>query len=201
MADVVITISSTEVEGALRNVPLLFKREIFPYREAHITWRDFDPCELWPAGRYVVRGILQRTRGVDELLCGAGINLFDLSGGIRYTTPGGGAYVMYPPIVEESPEDGNRIIICDGRRRVYLARQMKKKIRCLFIQGISAGYPLPGLPNPKGWEDIEEVEEAPAYQKRKLFRTFASQDGGSGDIGMETRRDLSVLGIGGGKPR
>lgn len=188
-------ISSRDIERQLRGVGLVLDSNCKPYKNATIAWREFDPQELWPASLYLIKELLEYYQELRKLISEKQkIDILNLDFGIKYSI-NGGTYVMIPPIVEESAADDNKKVILDGLHRIFLSRKTGK-IRCLYITHIDPHWPPPGLPNPRGWEEVKIVEKAPPHNQKKYYRSPMQRNG---LLGMDTRRDLSVLGIGGGK--
>lgn len=189
-------LSEESVTASLRRVPLLLEPDVHPYRQATITWLWCNPEILWPTSTYVLKPQLVFLRELREIFQRFGIDIMKLNHGVQYHLNGQAPQSIIPPIIEESTADNGRLVILDGRHRIYLARQCGMPIRCLCVQGVDPEYPLSGLP--VSWNEVQELDAPPPHNEKKRYRSQTFVDG---RLGMATRRDLAVLGIGGGVPR
>lgn len=189
--------SCRDVENQLRQVPLLLHHDQYPYARATIAWTLLDPENIWPASLYVLSDHLATLRQLQRALNICGVDILNLDGGVSYRV-NGVQHRILPPIVEESAADDFKLLILDGRHRIYRAREKGCLIRCIVLRGVNPEYPIPSFPNPNGWEDVRLLGTIPPHNQKKKYRSSGVVDG---RMGMDTRRNLAILGIGGGIPR
>jgi len=189
--------SCRDVENQLRRVPLLLHPDQYPYARATIAWTLLEPDEVWPASLYVLDDHLATLRQLQRALNVLGVDILNLDGGVSYRVDDIQHRIL-PPIVEESSVDDFKLLILDGRHRIYRAREKGCLIRCIVLRGVNPEYPIPSFPNPNGWQDVQLVDEIPPHNQKKMYRSSGVVDG---RLGMDTRRNLATLGIGGGIPR
>lgn len=190
MLEVTEQINFPELEQRLRQLQLLKPDEkgnpIYPYKDAHITFRQVHTDEVNPTTLYLLRsGIEQQRQLRKEFLEQHGIDTLALHGAVVYRTDEG-TRTLLPPIVEvqeevvryentrgdtkyDAPFKVKISVINDGAHRVYLAREEKVFPTVCFITGALAEYPLYAFPN--HWDDVKIVDAVPEKKEdKKLYR-------------------------------
>jgi len=175
--DVVDVTPWSELEGMLREIPLLGQPDTRPYADATISVERFRLSELASTTRYVQEDLLAVQGLVRASLLPQGYDQLDLREG-RLTLEGEGRTVrIVPPIVERYEADGEARYILDGSHRAELARRVGEEageadpeLTVIYIRdGIA--YPPYALPN--GWDEVRVVPERPADKSAwKNYRDF-----------------------------
>lgn len=159
---------------ALHNVPLFGDKTIFPYNHATITSKIVGFDDVYPISLYLLRHHLDMQHRLHELfLKEYGLNTLDLNGGhpgLTFQLQGEKeVWHMGPPIVEISKADGGKAILLDGEHRFMIARELKKPIRVIWIDGVPAECPPVSLP--VEWEDVQILSEVPSEQAKRKYRS------------------------------
>jgi hypothetical protein len=146
--------------------------------------RQADPEELAPTQRYVLEPDLAAVRHMYGELLDRGIDLLALEGGVWASVENGESvesgepYVVpvIPPIVEESLEpDGRTVrIISDGMHRVYLARELGRRLNVIFVQDVPPSYPYYAYALPGGWSEVARLPELEDGFVKKAYREPAN---------------------------
>jgi hypothetical protein len=178
-----------ELLTALRRTPLRGFEGACPYADATLELAPaFDPELLVPTQRYVLRPRLRHAIELRAQLQPHGVDPFALQGGAYFCTAADPEerVPIIPPIVEESLEPDGRtvLLVNDGLHRVYAARSLGLPISVVIARGVPRAYPYYAFALPRGWSEVEELEELPdEYQKKEyripdnyksLFREFNS---------------------------
>jgi hypothetical protein len=160
-----------ELLSRLRKTRLAGHGEPLIYADAQLTLETFDPADLVPAQRYVLAPTVEKVRELRSALRQHDIDIFELDGGVWFTDGDGERRPAVPPIVEESPADGNVLLINDGIHRVAAAKQKGAPITVVVARGLPEKYPYYALPWPGGWDAMDLLHALPesGYEK-KLYR-------------------------------
>ncbi len=178
-----------DLEQKLRQVQLLKPDEqgnpIYPYRDAHISFRQVHPDEVNPTTFYLLRKGIEQQRKLKQEIEEKKLSFFQLPGALVYRTEEG-TRTLLPPIIEvqeevvryENPRGDKQYdtsfrvqipVINDGAHRIYLAKMHEELPLVCYISGALPEYPLYAFPN--HWDDVKIVEETPQEkEKKKLYR-------------------------------
>jgi len=189
MLEVVEQIKFLELEQRLRQVQLLKSdaqgNPIYPYKDAHITFRQVHPDEVNPTTFYLLRQGIEQQRQLRQEFRIHHIDTLALGGAVVYRTEEG-TRTLLPPIVEVQEEEvifknplGDQTyvqpfrvkipVINDGAHRVYVAREEKVSPVVCVISGALVGFPLYAFPN--HWDDVKIVDAVPERkEEKKLYR-------------------------------
>ena len=133
-----------------------------------------DTDALTPAQRYVLEPTLRRLLELRDALLAHGVDLFALDGGAYVHTSEAPheAIPILPPIVEETLEPGGRsvLLINDGLHRVCAARSLGLPISVVVARGVRREYPYYAYALPRGWAEVERLEELPDEYQKKEYR-------------------------------
>tara|TARA_Y100000310_G_C20690197_1_gene821691 strand:- start:1403 stop:1936 length:534 start_codon:yes stop_codon:yes gene_type:complete len=153
------------------------------YKEAQIELREFDPDDVCPTSKYVLRTNLVRLNNVrkkiPDFLRLRDATLLD-------------GFVVGPPIVEH---DGEKDCIIDGLHRFTIAKIKGEKVTAIYIRGTDQGYPIIG--KPLAWSEVKIRRVKP--EDPKELRDLRVPD-----TSIQLRRcfrDFSFLGSTGRRPR
>jgi len=183
--------SAGELCEKLRNVTLRGST-IPPYLNSFIRIETFNPRNLSPCQRYALLPELKKIEELRwEILREYGQDILQLNGYLKCHYPDKTIDIL-PPVCEEyvTPWGELKAIINDGLHRVFLAYQMGIPVNVAYIRGVHPGYPYYAHMNPKGFDDIELIEEIPenyvkkfhvAKNHKELFRNFSSKFENVGD--------------------
>jgi hypothetical protein len=176
-----------ELLASLRETPLRGFDKACLYADATLELAPaIDTDLLTPAQRYVLEPTIRKLLELRDALLGHGLDLFALDGGAYVHTSEDPveAIPLVPPIVEETLEPDGRsvLLVNDGLHRVSAARSLGLPISVVVVRGIPAEYPYYAYALPRGWAELERLEELPdSYQKKEyrlpdnykaLFREF-----------------------------
>ena len=176
-----------ELLAALRETPLRGFDKTRLYANATLALAPATATDLLtPAQRYVLEPRLRKLLELRVALLHHGIDLFALDGGayIHTSEDPQEAIPIIPPIVEETLEPDGRsvLLINDGLHRVSAARSLGLPISVVVARGVPSEYPYYAYALPRGWAELEELDELPdSYQKKEyrlpenykaLFREF-----------------------------
>jgi len=164
-----------ELFEGLRRVSLHGRPYSLPYARADLTLLErFAPDELVPAQLYVKRSELTKVARLAAALRDHGVDLFGLTGYVRFWTVDGPAegIDLLPPVVECSREQAGPCIklINDGMHRVYSARAAGERITVVYAAGIPDDTPYYAYPNPQGWAGVVEIDEISETFTKKNYR-------------------------------
>lgn len=168
-----------ELEGMLREIPLLGQPDTRPYAHATMSIERFKLSELTSTTKYVQEDLLATQGIVRASLLPQGYDQLDLREG-RLTLEGEGTTVrIAPPIVERYEQDGRHKYILDGSHRAELAQRVAQEagedpeLTVIFVRdGIT--HPPYALPN--AWDEVSVVPERPADKSEwKNYRNFANR--------------------------
>ena len=164
-----------ELFANLRRVTLFERPRSLPYERADLTLlHAFPPDELVPAQLYVKKSELTKITRLAAALRDHDVDLFGLHGFVRFwtaETPPEGIDLL-PPVVECSREPAGPAIklINDGMHRVYAARAAGRGITVVYAAGVPDDTPYYAYPNPRGWQDVQEIEEIGESFAKKAYR-------------------------------
>ncbi len=163
----------------------------FPlYENAEISIRVFDPNDLYPTAKYVLKNNLQFVASMrDEILSTDSVDIFMLDQ--IYVNS---IYIVAPPVVEMS--DGVPAIV-DGLHRCTLARNLGKLVSVIFVDGVDPKYPI--ISTPVSWDEIVEYSQKP--EVAELLRNVRPGIRDEGGSLRRFYRDFSYLGSAGRRPR
>ncbi len=157
---------------SLRQVKLLGDDKIYPYKNAVIENKLIDLEDVAPISRYALNGHIDIQRQLHELFQKQGIDTLNLAGknsDIKYVVKNERIeWLMSPPIVEESNIDKGKAILIDGEHRFLLAKELKQKIRVVWISKVPKIYPSVALP--LSWKDVEMHETVPTLKYKREYR-------------------------------
>ncbi len=201
-------ISFNELEGLLRNVPLMRKDfnipEIKVYKNSHITLKKFKAHEVNPPTFYLLNKNLQFQRDLRyHFLSKYNIDTLNLDEALEIINEKSETWLLTPPIIELTPRIIKYIpqkdeimhdeeikvyipLICDGAHRVELAKELDIEFTSVFISGVDENFPYYAHPN--SWNKVKIVNEVPHLSKKKLYRLQDS---------YPLYRDFSIIGCGG----
>jgi hypothetical protein len=169
-----------ELEGMLREVPLLNQPDTRPYADATMSIERFRLSELASTTKYVQEDLIAVQGLIRASLLPQGYDQLDLREGGIVLDAGEGPKRIIPPIVERFEADGMDKYILDGSHRAQLAREVGEQegeedpeITVVYIRdGIT--HPPYALTNP--WEEVRTVGERPADKSTwKNYRDFANR--------------------------
>ncbi len=169
-----------ELEGMLREVPLLGQPDTRPYADATISIGRFRLSELASTTKYVEEGLLATQGLIRASLLPQGYDQLDLREGGIFIDGGKGPKHIIPPIVERYEADGQTKYILDGSHRAELARrggeelgEEDPELTVIYVRdGITA--PPYAFTNP--WEDVKVVKERPEDKSAwKNYRDFENR--------------------------
>jgi len=139
--------------------------------------READPSDLAPTQRYVLEPDLAAVRRMHDQLRERGIDMLALEGGVWASVENGEdgePYVVpvIPPIVEESVEpDGRTVrIISDGMHRVWLARELGRRLNVIFVSDVPREYPYYAYALPGGWSEVAKLADLEDGFVKKEYR-------------------------------
>jgi hypothetical protein len=164
-----------ELLASLRRTPLRGFDKAELYAEATLELVPaIDTNTLTPAQRYVLEPTVRKLLELREALSGHGIDLFALDGGayIHTSDDPDETIPIVPPIVEESIEPDGRtvLLVNDGLHRVSAARSLGLPISVVIARGVPSEYPYYAYALPRGWAELEQLEELPDSYKKKEYR-------------------------------
>lgn len=170
----------SELEGMLREVPLLNQPETRPYASATMSIERFRLSELASTTKYVEDGLVAVQGLIRASLLSQGHNQLDLREGGIILDAGEAPKRIIPPIVERYEADGMDKYILDGSHRAQLAREAgaeededDPELTVIYVRdGIS--HPPYALTN--SWEEVHLVSERPADKSTwKNYRDFPNR--------------------------
>ena len=133
-----------------------------------------DAGTLTPAQRYVLEPTVHKLLELRDALAAHAIDLFALDGGayIHTSDDPDEAIPIVPPIVEESIEPDGRtvLLVNDGLHRVSAARSLGLPISVVIARGVPSEYPYYAYALPRGWAELEQLEELPDEYQKKEYR-------------------------------
>ncbi len=157
-----------ELEGMLREIPLLGQPDTRPYADATISLERFRLSELASTTRYIQEDLLAAQGLLRASLLPQGFDQLALQeDASRLVLEGEGLTVrLGPPVVERYEPNGPDKYILDGAHRAQLARltgheagEEDPEITAIFVRDGIAYGPY-ATPNP--WEEVGVVRERPA---------------------------------------
>lgn len=161
-----------ELVEKLKQVTLMGDTSVYPYREAHMELKLVGLEEIYPISKYVLRGQLEFQERLHELLLKQGINSLQLTpevSDITFKVEGEmGMWLLSPPIVEESINDGNKLVLTDGEHRLMLARKLGQKVRVVVIKGVVEA--IPPVAFPVEWSEVVTYDQVPEAAKKRNYR-------------------------------
>lgn len=169
-----------ELEGMLREVPLLGQPETRPYAEAEMSIERFRLSELLPTTKHVLEGLVAVQGLLRASLLPQGYDQLDLRAG-RLVLEGKNTTVrIMPPIVERYEPEGMNKYILDGSHRAQLTRQIgleqgveDPELTVIYVRN-GIAYPPYALTN--AWEEVQVVPERSADKSLwKNYRDFPNR--------------------------
>ena len=183
-------ISFEELEKMIRDIPMLGDKNIFPYKEAHITLSRFRYDEVNPPQFYIINKNLQTQRELYEAISFYGFDQLNLTNEVAAleikNLDTNEIWTLTPPIIElasrtirylpnheeidhsNNPVKINIQLICDGLHRVAYSKERDGFFNGIKIVGANQNYPYYAHPN--GWEMVKFVEEVPSsILEKKLY--------------------------------
>ncbi|OGG08652.1 hypothetical protein A2154_00800 [Candidatus Gottesmanbacteria bacterium RBG_16_43_7] len=159
--------------SALKSVTLVGDPTLLPYINSRISSRIVRVSDIKPISLYILRSKLQiQNKLYHKLLQNFQIDIFNLDGGfpeITFRLTGQkGIWRMAPPIVEISAADNNQPVLLDGEHRFYLAQQLNKPVRVIWIENVNPNYPVVSLPG--DWSQIRQYSQIPPRSRKRRFR-------------------------------
>lgn len=170
--------SKEELIKKLRRVTLLYSSEIknpvFVYKTAEIELTNLPVSILMPEQFYEVEKQLAKLEDLQKALQVKNIDMFNLNGYVSYiTNESQRIHTLLPVIIEYQLEKDGSInpIILDGCHRISIARSQKlDTVQVIKVAKVSKKYPVYGLANPNGWQDVKLVQTAPDKKDKRLWR-------------------------------
>lgn len=167
----------TELEGMLREVPLLGQPDTRPYAGATMSIERVRLSELVPTTRYVESGLLAVQGLIRASLLPKGYDQLDLRSGGLVIDGGEGPKRIIPPIVERFEPHGPAKYILDGSHRAQLARRIGElggeedpEITVVYVRD---GITHPPYADPNQWEEVRVVDQRPDDKSTwKNYRDF-----------------------------
>lgn len=140
--------------------------------------RRVAPDTLVPAQRYVLEEDFRRIEALHREFLSRSVDIFALEGGLLFwaedpeTSEIEGPIPLIPPVVEESREEGGRVVqlINDGMHRVYAARRLGRRINIVLVRNVPPQYPYYAKPLEEGWNGVEELSALPDNYLKKTYR-------------------------------
>lgn len=177
-----------QIEDGLRQVPLLNKRDVFPYAGAAIELREIPYSEVRTTSLYVARNLLAVQEAIAEDIAEEGHHPLRMESGLILGSVIDGEQKLtgfIPPIVEETDEEG--MYVLDGSHRTNLGRWTgRTAFNAIHISGIREDCPAYAYPNE--WTEVvhyDEVPKEPSLRKNYrepgvlygLYRDFGALNG------------------------
>lgn len=168
---IISTLGLSEVERRLRSTPLKDNGVpgFSPYHSSKITLELIDVNQLHPCSLYALSSQLNILRELRRLFLQKGLDILNLTSDRTFITYncGGKDYVISPPVIEVSEEDGSILVITDGLHRIFIAKELGlATIRAIKIENTAA--PLPVLP--VDWSEIKLCDVVPPTEQKRKFR-------------------------------
>lgn len=158
------------VDGLLRRVTLLHEKKFHPYQASSITLEPVSISDVRPCALYVLEQGLETARQLRDALFTQGIDTLGLAkdkAHIIYNWGGQSNWMISPPIVEVSEDDGNIPVVTDGLHRFFLAKVLDvSHINSIVIRNIAC--PLPAFP--VEWNEVRLCKSVPPNDKKRRFR-------------------------------
>jgi len=164
-----------------------------PYLNSRIDIVTLDPEVLKPCQNYILIPELKKVESLRwNILEETGhIDILRLQGYLTCDYEDTTIDIL-PPVCEEYFDDRFRqhILINDGMHRCYLAYRMGMPLNVVYVRGINRHHPYYSFINPRGWDDVELINElTPNYIKKfhvsknykSLYRNFNSAFQNVGD--------------------
>jgi hypothetical protein len=169
-----------ELEGMLRDIPLLGQQDTRPYANAEISLERFKLSELSSTTRYIQEDLLAVQGMLRNTLLSQGHDQLDLRAGRLTLTNATSTVRLAPPIVERYESDGMHKYILDGSHRTQLARQLAEQSGIdepeLTVVYVRNGISYPPYARPNLWEEVHVVTERPADKSDwKNYRDFSNR--------------------------
>lgn len=159
-----------ELESRLKETPLLSLPGFYPYRLSQVSLEEIPVIQLHPCSLYVLKSLLDFTRGLREKFLEKGVDTLRLNEEaslIEYSLGGSLKSFILPPIVEVSEDDGGILVIVDGLHRTVVAKEQGlPTITTVVIRDTAC--PIPAMP--VSWEEIRVFDQVPPTQEKRRFR-------------------------------
>lgn len=151
-------LSETQLLQTVRKLKTLTGIPI--YEKARIEIIKQDPLNLYPIALYALSRTLEMIRVSQAELARFGYDIFNLNCAVSFTPSElGSKVVVSPPVVEWSEPDRVPLVV-DGLHRILLAFLEKKRINCIYIEGVDQR--LVPISFPASWNQIKIVENPPS---------------------------------------
>ena len=160
-----------QIEAGIRQVPLLNRRDVFPYADATITLKEIPYSEVRTTSLYVANNLLAVQEAIAKDIAEECHRPLDMEGGLILGSVIDGEQKLtgfIPPIVEETDEEG--MYVLDGSHRTNLGRWAgRMAFRAIHISGIREDCPAYAYPNE--WNEVVLYDEVPTEPSlRKAYR-------------------------------
>jgi len=158
-----------EMEGILRMVSLYGDPTLFPYAAARIESEVLSREEIYPLSLYALKGQIELHQKLREMfLASYALDFLDLSGIIEFKTEEG-AYLVSPPLVENSELDDNKKLLIDGlHRNLSAERVVINQMRSIVISKVPKHFPP--VPLPLSWDEVTLYDEVPPETEKRRYR-------------------------------
>lgn len=171
-------LSETELLSRIKRTRLRGFDGAYVYQDAIVELVEaVDPAVLAPAQRYVLRDGCNVIEDIYQAFLEKSIDVFALRGALLFTPEPENddkieSIPFTPPIIEVSTEpDGRQVwLINDGIHRVYAAKRLGLPINIVLVRNVPSQYPYYAYALPKGWDDVEELDELPDTYLKKTYR-------------------------------
>ena len=182
-------ISGKELIKKAREVSLLNLREVKPYSNARISFKEFNPesGEAKPPTLYLLKPQIEWAKKLRNIfLKEHEIDVLKLKEALVYEI-NEQKFTLLPVIVEFSEAD-NQAVIADGAHRAFLARTLNKSFSALYVENADKEYPYYALPNE--WSEVSLHEDLSTVSRKKNYRHENKEEL------YKLYRDYNILGEG-----
>lgn len=167
-----------EMIKKLRQVTLLHssktKNPIYIYKNAEIKLTKISVFDLMPESFYLIERTLAKLKSLQKALAQKNIDIFNLNGYVSYTTDESkNTYTLLPVVIEYQREKDGSVnpVILDGLHRISIARSQKiNTVQVIKVTKVNKKYPVYGLVNPHGWQDVKLVQAVPDNKDKRFWR-------------------------------
>lgn len=157
------------LERKLREKTLSYDPLIQPYQLSDFSLEEVRIDEIRPCSKYLLRTQLVTIRLLADRFTQHGLDLFNLDREaclIKYSVEGK-PRLIYPPLVEESVDDGDMRVIVDGQHRIEVARlEGRSTVNVLLARNVAV--PIPAYP--VEYHEVHVVEEVPNHTNKRNYR-------------------------------
>ena len=170
-----------ELQKRLREVPLLYSHDVFPYRAAEVRLAVVLRRDITPISHYALRerlGAMERLNAT--LTKSLGMCIWDLPGLAILGQAEADEMLICPPVTEihtrremdrlHTARRGNERVLIDGLHRAYLAGQRPgQRMRVIEISGV----PYPPIAFASSWNAVVEYDSPPARTEDRRWYRYA----------------------------